>query len=351
MPTPVARPDQAPVELAPVERAPVERAPVERAPAEPAHPAPVRATPAPLLLVAATLLLFLVWSNSFVAMTWLLGTERSAARLDWLSLTSTRFLPVTLCCAAWLLLRRRAEALTAWRAHGLRAVVCGLLAVPLYSFALFWGISRGVPAPIASLLTALSPLFLLLLGAAFLGEPLTRRKAAGFVVSLAGLGLIAAAREGGSAGAALAPLLVAALAPLGWAVHTALSKPVMRTCSPAVWTALYLVLGGLPLLAALPWLGGAAALRLDASGWAAVLYLALFCTLLGFLLWTWLLQHLPASSVGLTVFLNPPLTLGSKALLTWAFPGTFLFAVEPLEIAGGAVVLGGLGVALARRRA
>lgn len=331
---------------APAPALPVTAGPVA---ALPAHP-PIRPRPRAALLIAATLLLFLMWSNSFVAMTYLLGTERSVARLDWLSLTTTRFLPVTLLCAAWLLLARPRQALAAARAHGPRAIVCGLLSVPIYSFALFWGIGAGIPAPIASLLTALSPLFLLLLGAAFLGEPLTRRKGLGFLVSLGGLLLIARARGAGSGGAALLPLLVAAIAPLAWAVHTTLSKPVMRTCSPAVWTALYLVAGGLPLLLASPWVGGGALRTLDGPGWGAVLYLALCCTLLGFLLWTWLLQYLPASSVGLTVFLNPPLTLVSKALLQLAFPATFVFAVDPLEIAGGAVVLVGVGVALARRR-
>src|SRR5690606_26298274 len=100
--------------------------------------------------------------------------------------------------------------------------------VPVYSFALFRGIQLGVPAPLAWLLTGLSPLFLLLLGAAFLDERLTRRKAAGFALSLAGLGAIAVSRssgDGGLAGAAL-PIAIAALAPIGWAVHTALSKPV-----------------------------------------------------------------------------------------------------------------------------
>ena len=315
-----------------------------------AAPAPAPAPAPRWLLAAATLLLFLMWSNSFVAMTWLLGTERVAARLDWLSLTTVRFLPVTLLCATWLLLARRAEALAACRAFGPRLLVCGLLAVPAYSFALLRGIGQGVPAPLASLLTGLSPLFLLLLGAAFLGEPLTGKKLLGFGVALLGLVAIARARGPLSPGA-LGPMATAALAPLFWAVHTALSKPASRAVSPAVWTALYLVAGGAPLLALLPWAGGAELFQLDLGGWAAVLYLSVCCTLLGFLLWSWLLRHLPASSVGLTVFLNPPLTLASKALLSTLFPATFLLAVSGLEVLGAAVVLSGVALALWRPRA
>ncbi|MCK6461775.1 MAG: hypothetical protein L6Q95_17995 [Planctomycetes bacterium] len=48
------------------------------------------------LVVVATVLLFLVWSNSFIAMSYLLGREAAGQRLDWLELTTARFAPVTL---------------------------------------------------------------------------------------------------------------------------------------------------------------------------------------------------------------------------------------------------------------
>ncbi len=39
--------------------------------------------------------------------------------------------------------------------------------------------------------------------------------------------------------------------------------------------------------------------------------------------WTWLLRHLPASVVGFTVFLNPPLANGSKIALAVLWAATF----------------------------
>ena len=44
--------------------------------------------PRPLLLVVAALGLFLVWSNSFIAISYLLGADKAAARLDWRALTT-----------------------------------------------------------------------------------------------------------------------------------------------------------------------------------------------------------------------------------------------------------------------
>ncbi len=303
--------------------------------------------PSRALLAVVTLLLFLLWSNSFVAMSWVLGSEHAPARLDWVGLTSARYLPVTLSASLYLLLFRREQTSKVLRTHFVRGLIAGLLAVPTYSFALYWGIAQGIPAPIASLLTALSPLYLLILGALFLGEPLTRWKVGGFAVSFVGLILVAAAR-GGLTLQGLAPVAIAATAPLSWALQTALSKPISRQVPADVWTATYLVLGGVPLLLGLPWLGGEQVLALDLSGWAAVSYLSFGCTILGFALWSWLLVHVPASSLGFTVFLNPPLALLSQLALSRLFPGSFVFALRPGELAGCAVVLVGLGVALRR---
>ena len=88
---------------------------------------------------------------------------------------------------------------------------------------------------------------------------------------------------------------------------------------------------------------------LDGSGWVALLYLAIPCVVFGFATWVWLLRRLPATTVGFTVFLNPPLTTISKWLLALALPAVFTFTVLPREWLGGLVTLIGMGIALFRR--
>jgi drug/metabolite transporter (DMT)-like permease len=278
-------------------------------------------------------------------MSYLLGREAAAQLRDWLALTTCRFAQVTILAALYCFGLRRAQSLALLRAHGPRLAACGLLAGPLYGFALYWAMQRGVPAPVASLITALSPLFLLVLGALFLGERVTARKALGFAIALAGLVLISRARGGGGGGAAL-PIVAACGAPLCWSLHSALSKPVAREVPPFLWTALYLVVGGLPLLALLPWAGGHEMAALDGAGWTALLDLSLVCSLFGFAVWAWLVKRLPVSTAGLTTFLNPPLTLVSKAVLAALFPAAFAFGVVRGEVVGGVVVLAGLAVAI-----
>ncbi len=308
-------------------------------------PAPRHHAPA-WLLAAATFLLFSVWAGSFIAIEALLIGPAGPGRFDWLGLTAARFAPVMAFCGLFCALFHRRECAAVIRAHWRRLVLCGLLAVPGYNFALYYGQQHRIAAPIASLLTTLAPLFLLVLAAVFLGERITARRAAGFVLAATGVALVARARTGPE-GAAY-PLLVAvtALAPLCWSVYTTLSKPVLATVPPLLWTYLAICAGTIPMLFVLPFSGGPGLLTLDLTGALWLAHLSLLCTVLGFALWSWLLRHLPASTTGFTIFLNPPLTTAYKWLLAALCPAAFAFSVSALEGLGGLLTLAGVAVAI-----
>jgi drug/metabolite transporter (DMT)-like permease len=245
---------------------------------------------------------------------------------------------------------RRAESVAVLRRHWKRLLVCGVLMVPGYNLALYYGQQHGVSAPVASLTTALVPLYVMILAAIFLGEHLTTRRMVGFAVAATGMGLISLART--AEGGGTYPLLVAitALAPLCWSLYSVISKPMSGRISPIVWAYLGTGLGAvlvLPLLPGSTWQQWAA---LDGPGWVALFYLSIPCTVLGFAVWTWLLRHLPASSVGFTVFLNPPLTTLSKYVLALLAPAAFAFSIAGQEWLGGALTLLGLGIAVYTRR-
>ena len=301
----------------------------------------------PWVLVAVTLLLFITWSNSFIAFSYLLGREGAPPRFDWVGLTVGRFLFASSICAAYCLLLQRAAALELLREYWRRLLVCGALAVPGYNFSLYYGQQHGVPAPIASLTTTLVPLFVMVQAALFLGERLTLRRVLGFLVAATGMAIVASTKRLGGAGTAY-PLLIGitALAPFCWSIFSVLSKPMTGRVSPVLWTYMATAIGGLMVMPLLPGSTWASLRALDAPGWGALLFLSIPCTVLGFALWTWLLRHLPASSVAFTVFLNPPLTTTSKAVLAWLLPATFVFTIARGEWAGAAVTLCGLAVAV-----
>jgi O-acetylserine/cysteine efflux transporter len=290
--------------------------------------------------------LFLVWSNSFVAASFLLGSERFPARFDYAGLSVARFAPVGPLCLLYCFFFRFRESIRILRQHPWRLGIGSLLAVPAYNLSLYYGQEHGVPPPVASLTTALTPLFVLLLAAVFLNERLTVRRLAAFLIALSGLVIIALSRGGllvvGGYGLTLA---ITALAPLSWSIYSILSKPATTSAPPLTWTYLAIGLGSIPLLLLLPWVGGPEMLALSLDGWVAVLYLSIFCTLFGYAMWVWLLHHLPASTVGFAVFLNPPFTTVSKLVLAAAFPAVFVWQMNALEWLGGGLAL--LGVAIA----
>lgn len=303
-----------------------------------------RQTPG-LLLVGGVLLLFFFWSQSFVAIEALLRPGDGEPRFDWLGLTAARFSIVALLCAGWLFTFQRAESIAALKAHWRRLALGGLFCVPGYNLALCWGQQQAVASPIASLMTTLAPLFVMLLSALFLAERITARRGLGFVIALTGVVLIT--RSGEDRGGEAYPLLIAitALAPLSWSFFTVLSKPVVGKVPPLVWTYLAIVFGTIPTLSWLPVKGLPEMLALDLAGWAYLSHLAILCTVLGFALWVWLLSHLPATSLGFTIFLNPPMTTLQKLWLAAVFPAAFTFSVTTGEVIGGVVMLAGVGVA------
>jgi len=310
-----------------------------------------KAGPGAAALGAMALVLFLAWSNSFVAVSFLLGREGVEARFDWISLTVARFLPAAVVMAPYVLFFRCRESWTILKGHPVRLLVAGLLAVPSYNLALYYGQQHGVPAPIASVTTTLAPLFLMVLSALFLGERLTWRRAGAFAVALTGVVLIGRAKQEtpGDVPYSLS-VLVLALAPLSWSLYTVISKPLTGRVSSVLWTYLSVMVGTVPLLFVLPFRGGPEMAALDATGWGALLFLSLLCTVLGYALWMVLLRHLPASTLGFTVFLNPPLTTASKWGLSLLLPAMFTFRVLPMEWVGGGVVLTGLLLAVMSRR-
>jgi drug/metabolite transporter (DMT)-like permease len=309
----------------------------------------VRRVPA-ALLVLGVFLLFTFWSASFIVIEALLRPADGPARFDWLSLTAARFVPVGIFCAGYAFLFRRRESLDLLGRHWRRLALCGLCAVPGYNLALYAGQQQAVAAPIASLLTALAPLFVMLLSAMFLGERITKRRIAGFFLALFGLVITARAKEGGGT---TYPWIIAmtALAPFAWSIHSVLTKKVTGKVPPLLWTYLAISLGSIPFLFVLPFAGLPEMRALDGTGWWLLFYLAVPCTIVGFALWTWLLSHLPATTVGFTIFLNPPMTTGYKLLLTALFPAVFAFAVATGEFFGGALMLLGVGVAVLPRQA
>lgn len=250
-------------------------------------------------------LLFVIWSNSFHAVTYFRKTLDVSA----LNLVTLRFGPVALFCIPYCLWRWR-ETKAIFARDGRRVVWMALCMVPAYNLALNWGQGR-VPPATASLIITMNPVFTFLLAVLFLGEKAGWAKVLGFLVAFLGVFLLIRTQKGSFGSGYEVYALVVLLAPLAWASASVLGKPATTRGDPMLLSIAATGLGSIPFLGTmLLGTGGVHPILRDLTlvGWGALMHLSILCTIVGFAAWFWALGKLPASSVAAFVFLNPPLT-------------------------------------------
>jgi len=202
----------------------------------------------------------------------------------------------------------------------------------------------------ASVLFGTAPLFTSLLAAWVLGErTLNAYWMGGLLLAFAGLGLIfheQLSLEGVGGWAVLVMLWSAFIHALSTVLVKKINAPISGSVTSvgALWVAAVLFL--------LAWRVFAPAGELwpqevSERAWGAIVYLAVFGSVFGFMLFFFALRHLPASLMGLVTLLAPVLALW----LGWWFEGEVLSVTAML---GTLLVLGGLAWAqwggLLRRR-
>jgi len=205
---------------------------------------------------------------------------------------------------------------------------------------LFVAMNIGLPAGLASVIAPLQPVFTIPLAVVALGERPSLRQVLGVVLAITGLGTIAAGRAHG------VPLLAVALgvaSAASWGcgnVVTRAARP-KRPFSLLVWSS---VVAPVPLLGlSLIFEGTArwqsAASSINASGIAALAYVVVVSTFVGYGVWYWLLSRHPASTVAPFTLLVPV----AGVLTAWLVRGE-----RPTwgELLGSLIVLVGLALAL-----
>lgn len=218
---------------------------------------------------------------------------------------------------------------------------------------LYLAMDTGMPTGLASLVLQSSAPFTVLLAAALLRERLSPRQGLGVAVAVLGLGGIAVHRAGLDGGATLLPVVLTLCGGLGWALGN-LANRQARTDAPFRLVLWMSVVPPLPMLAVSLLVEGpdavAASFRglTSPTGLAALgglAYTVLVATLVGTGLWTWLMTRHPSSVVAPFSMLVPVVGIAASWLVLRE-------AVPPVELALGAVVVGGvlLGSAPARRR-
>jgi drug/metabolite transporter (DMT)-like permease len=167
----------------------------------------------------------------------------------------------------------------------------------------------------SAFLYALVPLVVLLMAALAGQERFRASKLVGMMIAIAGVVLLASERGGQSA----APTLIGDLLTLGavacFSAFTVLGKSERARYGPLTLTTLGYVSGAVAMQ---PFVWGiygqGALLEIPWSGWAALLYMAIFPAVIAYLIYFWALGHAPASKIAALQYIQPPLTAALGAL-------------------------------------
>jgi drug/metabolite transporter (DMT)-like permease len=285
-------------------------------------------TPPAWLPVAAVAVTLLLWASAFVAIRHL-GHDFSAGAL---SLGRLAIGAVALGVVA---LSRGLPRPSGRDWLGLLTI--GVLWFGVYNVALNQG-ERHVDAGTAAMLIQISPVLIALLATLFLGERFTPFLAVGLALAFAGVVLIGVSQPGGHND--LAGVGLCLLAALVYSISLVVQKPLLSRLSALHVTWLACTIGA---VVCLPFVGQLVHDSADASTsdlvW--VVYLGVFPTAIAFTTYAFALRTMSASSLGITTYLVPPLTI----LLGWLFLSE---APPTMAYAGGALAL--VGVSVARRK-
>jgi drug/metabolite transporter (DMT)-like permease len=268
------------------------------------------------------------------------GINFSVLKLDLLYFSPLAFNAVRFSLATLVMLlalRWQRESFSIARADLLPAIGLGLMGHTLYQLVFINGMDRTSPAN-ASLLMATSPLFVVIYGRILGIERTNRAVWAGIGVSFVGIVLLVLGGEGNvslGGSTVLGDLLILGAAML-WAGYTTGSKPLLARYSPVKLTTASMVFGTIPLvLVSLPAMARQDWSAPTAGAWVGLLYSAIFSVAIGYVAWYTSVRRVGSARTAIFSNLTPVVSV----IVAWLFLG---YRLTPLQLAGGAVVLGGL---------
>ena len=214
----------------------------------------------------------------------------------------------------------------------------GFLGIVVYHLGLNYG-EQYISASAASVIIATIPIFVVILAAIFLKEKITLKIVLGVLLSLVGVVVISTVGRSDTIlevkyiSGALAVILAAVVG----AGYTVAGKKMLRRYSALSLTAYVCLLGSLGLI---PFISSSLfeeVVAMSLTGWSVVIFLGVFPTVIGYVLWYVALEIKSASETSVYLYFVPVLsTIISYILfrdeITWLF------------IFGGAIVILGLHV-------
>jgi drug/metabolite transporter (DMT)-like permease len=264
----------------------------------------------------------LTWSSAYAAIAYALAGFSPG------EVAFARMLLGSVCFLLWMRLRRLPlPPASAWPP----LLALGVLGLAVYHLCLNYAETR-ITSGTAAIIIALSPAATAAASALWLHERLSARSVAGLVIALAGVVLVVLTSGKTVSFEPKAALVLVSV--LATAVYFTLQKPFSARYGAAAVTTVTILggaLGTLPFGLGLPH----ALLAAPVSRVAALIWLGLAPTFVGYLTWNMALHRASVSKVSSFIYFGTPIAL----LISWAWLGE-----QPgrTTLIGGAIVVGGV---------
>jgi len=250
-----------------------------------------------LIITMLLILVSFVWAGSFIVV------DITTKEMDPIDLGFLRFLVATPLMILIAVVRKKPLLLPKKELPWL--VVLGLTGVTLLYLFQFLGI-HYTNAPTASVLINTNVIFIAILSGLFLHETLTRKRVAGIVLSFIGVFVIMfsdiSKQELTFDNLFFIGGILMLLSALCWALYSFVGKRLLKTYDEFVITTYAFGFGTLFYIPFVVLHLSPILQQTSLNGWLAVLYLALTCSIFGYLGWYYALKHIDASKAA--VFLN-----------------------------------------------
>ncbi len=178
---------------------------------------------------------------------------------------------------------------------------------------------REISASVATVLSALIPIFVVVFARVRLRQPVRGRQALGLVLAFLGVGLVAGGDPRhlvtGFSRSVIGGEALMLLSAVAVALYYVLSMDLVEAHSVITVTALSSLAGAGMLLLASAWEVQHSAVTITGAGVVVVCYLAILVTVVGLLIWFSALTQLPASVAAILQYLQPVVGVAASAAL------------------------------------
>jgi drug/metabolite transporter (DMT)-like permease len=296
-------------------------------------------------VVLAFVLVYIFWGSTYLGIQEAVG-KAGEAGVPPMLMAATRFTIAGVLMLAFLALRGRNIIMT--RRDFVQQGIIGVLLLSIANVVLAWA-EQWVPTGLAALLVSITPLWFFVLETWVLpGEHrFSGRTLAGLMLGIVGIVILIwpeLRQTGGIAGKELFASLMLPLGSLCWALGSVFSKRWKTTADPFVACGWQMAIAGIVDLVVAFAVGDQHHAVYSLQRWAAIIYLVIFGSWVGFTAYIWLLKHVPTPKVTTYAYVNPVVAVFLGWLILNETITGYILAGTVIVVASVALVTGAQNV-------